>query len=693
MKFLEEVKRTGKLPIFDLKKEIEEMMEHGIIDKPSARILFSPRKRNKVLEILDDIHKNHDTSWYREVRSRAEGDLEAVALFYRGRKITFREMLQHADELAKSLKKAGIEKGDEIPCCLANTPELVYTMLAASKVGAKLNLFGTHLDKEYLHEILDDTTKKIFISTDDCYEQLEDKIKGCDFERKLVFSLADSLPENPKICKEYVPDLDKYYHYENKAKKFKENDANIVLKDEFIKYGEDYTGEVEVESRLNDEFLITYTSGSTKKGRPKQIIHTNNSLIVSGTFNDLEISGSPKIPYQRGMCYIHSESNTDLVTCISDSLMKIWSVACEPEYGRYVALDVIRINNPGMIEMTTTHLIQMSKDYLKALHNGIRYKLPNQIATFAVGEGITPGEEKLLNKVLRIAKAGSEVVVKGIKVPFAPASCGGGDCEHGGVFYNVFNAIQRTKDRLITHTKNNGMNPITFGIVTALKPTKEGTFVECDYDEYGIIVANSATSMVGYKNNKEKTIQKVLRDERERDWLSCDVYGYIDKAGKVHQKDRVGSELIYQNGKMILPSQIVDCIASDSKNILSCTVTSYHTENGDVPIVNFELSPLMTSTKEKTLQSMDKRLKKAFGEELGNLVLYREFSDEHPFPEAGSGKRDFGLIESMGIENTFKINSSKSEIIEKNTFNINDLELYLDNNNETVEETTKLIRK
>jgi len=86
-------------------------------------------------------------------------------------------------------------------------------------------------------------------------------------------------------------------------------------------------------------------------------------------------------------------------------------------------------------------------------------------------------------------------------------------------------------------------------------------------------------------------------------------------------------------------------------------------------------------------------LKKAFGEELGNLVLYREFSDEHPFPEAGSGKRDFGLIESMGIENTFKINSSKSEIIEKNTFNINDLELYLDNNNETVEETTKLIRK
>lgn len=670
MQFLEEVKETGRIPIFDLKSEIEEMMKNGIVDKPSSKILLSPRKRNKVLEILDDIYKNHNTSWYREVKKRAEKDYDAIAIFYRGRKITFREMFEEADKLAKSMKKIGIEKNEEIPCCISNSPELIYTMLAASKIGAKLNLFGTHLDKDYLDEILSDTSHKIFISTDDNYNELEDKIRNVNFKNKLVFSLSDSLPENPKECDEYIEELDKYYHYENKAKIFKESDNTILLKDEFIEYGADYDGQVEEESRLSDDFLITYTSGSTKKGRPKQIIHTNNSLIVSGTFNDLEISGSPKISYQRGMCYIHSESNTNLVTCISDSLMKIWSVACEPEYGRNVALDVIRINNPSMIEMTTTHLIQMAKDYLNNLKNGIKHKFPKMIATFAVGEGVTPGEEKLLNKVLRLSKAGSGVTVKGIRLPFAPLSVGGGDCEHGGIFYNVFNAVQAKKDQLITHKKINGMAPIAFGIVTALKPTGIGTFKECNYDEYGIIVANSATSMVGYKNNKEKTIQKVLRDERGRDWLSCDVYGYVDKSGKVHQKDRVGSEIILGNGTIILPSQIVDCVASDSKNILSCCVTVYHTENGDIPIVNFELSPLMISTREKAISSIADRIRKQFGSFLEEIIFYREFSDSLPFPEAGSGKRDFGKIEAMGLENAFKINDYQFEAAEEELVNV-----------------------
>lgn len=672
MKFLEEVKKTGRIPSFDLKKELDDMLLKGMIDRPSARMLFYPRKKKLILNVLDDVQKNHNLSWYRELRNRAERDFDAVALFYRGRKITFREMFENADKFARSLKKSGINKGDEIPCCISNSPELIYTMLAASKVGAKLNLFGTHLDKEYLKMILSDTTNKIIIMTDDNYPLLKDNINDCNFEKKLVFSLADSLPEKPEICNEYVKELDKYYHYDNIAKELKIEDNSIILKDEFFKYGDDYKDEVEVSGKLTDDFLVTYTSGSTKRGRPKQIIHTNSSLIVSGTFNDMEISGSPKIPYQRGMCYIHSESNTNLVTCISDSLMKGWSVACEPEYARNKALDVIRLNNPSMIEMTTTHLVQMAKDYLDNYKKGIKYKFPSLIATFSVGEGVTPGEEKLLNKVLRLSRAGSGVTVKGIHVPFAPLSVGGGDCEHGGIFYNVFNAIQAKKDMLITKSKHNGMQPVVFSVVTALKPVEVGKFRECEYGEYGVLVANSATSFAGYKNNLEKTIAKVVSDEDGRDWISCDAYGFIDKAGKVHQKDRVGSEIILGNGYIILPSQIADCVSSDSKNILSCCVTAYHTENGDIPVINYELSPLMKSKKEKVLKSMSDRIKNKYGDILENNLLYREFSNDFKFPEAGSGKRDFGAIENMGLENTFRIDNN---VIENNITINNENEL------------------
>ena len=664
MNYKNHVVETGKIPAFDLKTEFEEMQKKGMTNLMSYK-LFNTNKSKEVLSRIDDIEKNHNTSWYAELKKRSENEMNAIALFYRGNKITFGEMLKNADLMAKSLKKSGIQKGDEISCCISNTPELVYTMLAASKIGARLTLFGTGLDAEYLENILKTNTNKIFISTDDNYEKISAVVNKCNFEKKLIFSLADSLPADPSKCDEYVEDLDSYYHYENKAYSFKQTDSTIMLKNEFFDYGFDYVGSVEESSTLYDDFLTTFTSGSTKIGRPKQIVHSNRSLIVSGTFNDLEISGSPKIPYQRGLCYIHSDSNTDLITCISDSLMKIWSVACEPEYSRYKSLDVIRINNPSMIEMTTTHLIQMAKDYLKKLQEGVKYKFPNMIATFAVGESTSPGEEKLINKVLRISKAGSEVVVKGIKLPWAPLSVGGGDCEHGGIFYNVFNMVQSAKDFIFTRNKRNGMAPIKFGMITAVK-LQNGKYVECDYDEYGILVANSATSMVGYKGDKESTLRKIITTEDGRDWLSCDAYGYIDRAGKIHQKDRVGSEILINNSQVILPSAIADCVLKDSKNIMSCSVTSYKTEKGDIPVVNYELAPFPINNEERTLKNMSNRIKSSFGQSLADLIVFREFNDTIPFPEACSGKRNIAIIEQMGMDRTFKIIDGKKIELNKN---------------------------
>ena len=656
MKTLDYTKKTGRIKPFVLQKEIPTLVKLPD-SKPSKRDIKSSKSK-KAMAVLIDVEKNHNTSWYTELRKRAEVNMDAVALFYRGRKISFRRLFEKADAMAKSLKKMGIEKGDEIPCCISNTPELIYTMLAANKIGAKLNLFGTHLDKEYMKSVLDNTTKKVLIASDDNYSKILDVVNKCGFENKLLISLSDSLPKNPEKCKEYVKDLDKYYHYPNLVPNFKKNDSSIMSFNEFINYGRDYNKEIVDTGTLNTDFVITYTSGSTRKGFPKQIIHTNRSFIVSGTFNDMELSGSPKIPYQRGMCYIHSDSNTNLVTCISDSLMKLWSVSCEPEYGKEVALDVVRINSPSMIEMTTSHLVQLCKDYFKALDVGVKYKFPKLIATFAVGEPTSKGEEKFINKVLRTSKAGSEVRVKGITLPFAPLSVGGGDCEHGGIFYNVFNSVQAAKNMILTRRKSedNGMAPVVFGNVTALKKDSRGNYVECDYNECGILVANSATNMSGYKNDLNNTLKKIVTDSYGRDWVSCDAYGYIDTLGNVHQKDRVGTEMLLSNGNMILPSQISDVVLKDSKNILSCVVTCVHTVNGDIPVINYELSPFKINSRTKTLTSMHERIKQKLAPILGDSdILFREFRNEKSFPLNGSGKRDVVAIQNMGLKNTFML--------------------------------------
>ena len=107
-------------------------------------------------------------------------------------------MFTKADEVAQSLVEAGIKKGDEIPVCLSNTPELVYIMLAANKIGAKLNLFSSHLDKEYISEILDNCSLKLFIGTDDTYEEIKEIISDDEIgiDDLIGYEIADGEKEN-----------------------------------------------------------------------------------------------------------------------------------------------------------------------------------------------------------------------------------------------------------------------------------------------------------------------------------------------------------------------------------------------------------------------------------------------------------------------------------------------------------------
>ena len=162
MKFLEEIEETGYIPRYNVQDEVRNLcLTDG---KPSSRILHT-KIGLKTIALLKKIEVENNHSWYAELYNRSKKGMNDLALFYRGNKITYAEMFEKADLYAKSLVAMGVGKGDEIPCCLSNTPELVYLMLAANKLGAKLNLFGTNLDPDYLQSILNRCSHKaIFIS-------------------------------------------------------------------------------------------------------------------------------------------------------------------------------------------------------------------------------------------------------------------------------------------------------------------------------------------------------------------------------------------------------------------------------------------------------------------------------------------------------------------------------------------------
>ena len=674
MIFKDKIIKTGRIPTYKVEEDIKSININE--NKPSSRIIQT-KIGLKTIKLLLQIEKNNNHSWYTELKNRAKKDYNHVALFYRGNKITYKEMFETSDKLAKSLLKYGVKPGDEIPACLANTPELVYYMLAVNKIGAKLNLVGTNLDSEYLTSILKNSNSKLFVATDNNYHLIKNTVEKVNFKNKIIVSLADSLPKDLSLCDEYEPKLDKYYHYPNLVNQLKKEDKTIISFDEFINYGKDYNHKIVDNSNLDTEFTITYSSGSTRKGFPKAIIHNNRSYIIGGIYNDSNLTGSPDVPEIRGLSHIHSDSNTNLITCISDNLMKHGTVALEPEYDKTKFLDYVIINKPVHLDATTSFLIEMAKEYLvdkKYNTRDYKVKFPQMLVTMAVGEPTSRGEEKFINKFLRETKAGSGISLNGLKLPFAPMSIGGGDCEHGGIYYTLLKKLQSISKFYKIGKKDYGMVPVPFSVVTALKKLPNGTYEECDYNEKGIIVANSITSMSGYKNNVEKTLNKIIRDKYNRDWMSCDVYGYINSLGNVVVYGRIEDLITISNNYKVHCGEIDEVVSKDSKNILSSSTVKVETEDGIVPVINIEFSPFRKNSKKSIILSVKKRLEKQFP--YVPKFYFRIINSKTSFKLTGSGKRDIWFLQNRGLKNTFTIVDDKVEKYEEKK---NEKQLVLNN--------------
>lgn len=624
---------------------------------PSARIYQTKRGR-KAIEGLKMVEKNYNMSWYKAVKGRWEGEWwDKEFIYYRGNSISAKEAFEKADALANSFAQIGITKGDEIPCCVSNVPETIYIMLAANKLGAKVNFFGEYFDPEFINIILSQTSDKLFIATDDVYGQIKDAVAQKDHLYKLIISLADSLPEDPTTCPGYEADLDKYYHYENKAQKYAAQDVNLMTWGEFLELGNYFKGTIVDDNDLSTEFLITYTSGSTKIGFPKRMIHCNRSPIVIGVFHDPELCGNPALHGLRTLAHIHTESNTNLITSISDAFFQNWSVAPEPEYDRTRFIEILLLDKPNVCVATTNFFIEVARDYL------VRGKFSDRkfdflLSPLCVGEGCCPGEERFINQFLKKSKAGSGVNLAGpIHFPYITIGIGGGDTEHGGIYYSLWKGLYQGLNKFKLKGEPYGMEPVPYAHVAVLKKNEQGEYEECAYNEKGVIVANSFTNMSGYKSY-EKVKDKVITDNRGVDWLSCDVFGYIDNMGNVHMKDRKDSLVTMENGKKVYPYRIADVAQKDVDNLMTAVVTETEVDGKTTFVVNYELSPLAKLPEKTALKNLDARLKAELPE-LYDRIIYRYFNEEYLFPITGAGKRSMVEVANMQAKHTFRLVKGK----------------------------------
>ena len=176
---------------------------------------------------------------YEIIVHQAQESKRKVALFVDDEKVTYAQILERVDKLAGFLTQQGIKEGDKVALFLRNSPELIYTIFAISKIAATAVPINTFLKEEELDYILGDSGAKLLLAS-----QIHEKV----------------VTKN-SMCQNII--------WEGQDKTF-----------EGISFEDALSNETRTEHKISspdDCAIIIYTSGTT--GKPKGAMLSNKNLI------------------------------------------------------------------------------------------------------------------------------------------------------------------------------------------------------------------------------------------------------------------------------------------------------------------------------------------------------------------------------------------------------------------------------
>ena len=616
---------------------------------------------SKIEQGLQDLDLNHSHSIWKEVYQRNK-DKTNDAIFYRGNHISYEKMFQKVDDYCAALRAMGYRQGDEIPVCMSVTPEFIYLFLAISRIGAKINTIGDWFDQEYLIDILNRTGSKYIFLTDDNFETLLLAISRSIIKTMVVFSLGDSLPDGQDPY--FKVDQD-FKCFENRISEFKKKAAvEVVNCTDFMQFAVNYKQSFESEEQfqqslvedvsLDDDFTITYTSGTTNPSRPKAVLHPVRSYMTLARFKDADISGMGQMKGMTVLAHFPTYVHAGLTTSIVDPLFENCTIAAEPIYEKEFFIHALLINKPNFVCAGTGFWCGLGKQLtFDEQYKNVR--LPFLYIATVTGEGMSLGEEKFLNMVSKRHRFGTD------KFPFSfipvTFSIGGGTSESSGVLVTLFKKYQELRPGYLLSRKSAGLTPLGCCAVKVIRD--DGSC--CKTDEVGEIMLAGPCTMKGYYYQPELTQQSCFKDSDKKVWLKMGAYGSLDKFGLLQIRGRKSDVIQLCTGEKFPLYKIEEAVYHSKAKVMSCTAVCVRLDNVSYVVVHVEPQPTVVVSKEKFLHQIALSLKSVLPIELRNVLFIRYRDNVESFPIAPSGKRDISSLIQEGINHAIKY-----EKLEKN---------------------------
>lgn len=559
------------------------------IDKPHEKYYKIPsRKLDKEKTIYDFVFDANEKT------------MDYPAIEYQGKIWTFQEMKELTDQLADSFHKQGLKEGDIIVVSTINTPEVVFILLAANKLGITTKWIDVRTSLEDLNKYLSENGVKLgFLFEDILIDHPELKIPN-NLDKLISINPVELLSPIVQIGYKLKNQLIK--------RNYKIKDDRLISFMDFLKLGSKDSLTPKVEYDKDRVTIMVQSSGTT--GKPKIVQHTDYSVTSSAEkINHCDIPIAPgKIILNILPPWIAYSLGQALITSFANGIKVIFVPTLNPD-------DVLNhIGEFNLCYATPLHYRYMMDNY-KSLKAKNKFQGIERVETFVSGgDKLTIEENQSFEDLFQ-----------------KPLVNGYGNNE-------AFGAISVNP---IYNNKYGTVGIPEYGdVIIAYDNENEE---ELPYNTEGEICVLTDSVFRGYENSPEGTSEALKLHKDGKLWLHMGDLGSIDEEGYIKLTGRL-QRIIIRRAFKISASSIEDKLIKHS-NINECIVVAApDKEDSEVPYAFITL---------KDNQNIDEALEDIKEYSKNNLKEYevpKYFKVLSEMPYTGNNKYDFKKLEKVASE-------------------------------------------
>ncbi len=529
--------------------------------------------------------------------------LDDVALIYFGRKITYGELFENIDKVARAFIGIGIKQGN---VCTVVTPSCVNSVVvfyALNKIGVISNYINIIASESEFETYFSEAQSKYVVTVDLFADKVIKASTKAGVKKIITFSVAEYMPTVTRLV----------YKMKNKNQTYDLTSDKIVLWKDFLKLA-DKVEQIEINHDFNAVSIWGHTGGTT--GFPKTV------LLNDKMYNVVVMQYMKSMDYQRGQVFLNVIVPFvvyGMLTCMHMPLCLGLTVAIIPKFEATEWSKYFKIYRPNHILGIPSYFSPMLQD------NKLDDINLSGVITFAAGgDGMNEQLEKDINAFL-VAHGSKAQLLKGYGMTEVCSSA-----------ITAFKGCSKIGSVGVPLVKNS---------VCIYDNDKKR---ECKYGEVGEVLLSSPSLMIGYKDNEKETKALIMTDDSGIKWVHTEDLGYVDDdgflflLGRIKRVMFVGPEgLAYK----VFPKRIEDVIVTHSKVSEVCVVSGYD-GSGFAPKAYIVLKNDITN-------SIDTITEELAGLCLQELPDYlRPYSYEYltEMPKTTIGKIDYQKLEEMALE-------------------------------------------